>query len=627
MLPLSEFKIELESPKKISLYSDQHLALADQESEESNGNISLIESDGRPDINVPGHIQRIRFSIRAAQSNQDQVQNNEPPKTQEEIDKEKKEEEDKKKKQEEEEKKKKQDEENKKKEEEEREKHNYDKQVRSTFKGPWSDKPLFTMEDAITNMFQNSSLLKRTELAITVQKGIYERKFAPFDIYINANLSTTLQQDLQDPFNNYRTDIIGHENVGALTISKKNRLGTSFVVTASTDQIIGLLYPIFGPGTPPGFTGYNANNRSSVSFTIFQPLLRDFINSQDTIQEKVDHLSVKSIYYDYLASLEGFLTSTMQKYWDLYAARLHHQERLIAREKLKLIIQRFDELDSKEDWVKNYRKELETKMLSRESLVISTKIDVDNALLELRLAMGMREYGCESILPIEEFSMESFPWFPEDINTVLKNQFDQLYATALENRFELIASEIRLGINKLLLKGASNLSLPRFDVFFSQNWFNFTIGDKSRELLSALNHISSPKPQSNRAIGFSVSIPFFNPDGQGYVKQRKAEIEQALYSMQRREEEIYKDLAFAVSRMENLIIGLKSDDFTIETFRKIAENNMQMRNPGEIATYIGYDERVTDAIVTRIFRVHDIISNIITVQQIAGTITQPYLEN
>ena len=139
--------------------------------------------------------------------------------------------------------------------------------------------------DAIRETLQNQWALYNSEYNIDAQLGLYQQAVGAFDTQFNASITNLEQYDLQAPLGLVKSDITGRVTTTNLSLSKLQRNGATLSLSYEN---INTYDPFTIPCSPP------RTDFTIVTFSLQQPLLRNFLYSPATILEQTQNIAFQA---------------------------------------------------------------------------------------------------------------------------------------------------------------------------------------------------------------------------------------------------------------------------------------------------------------------------------------------
>lgn len=371
---------------------------------------------------------------------------------------------------------------------------------------------LFTVNDVIRETLENQWAIKTSELVIQTDLGLVEQATGAFNVQLNASLSNLYQFDLQSNLG-LKSDFNGGITSTTVMLQKLTRMGTLYSLNyINTNTRNRLTIPLEPPRT----------DRTIVSFTLAQPLLRNLWFSPQTILEKTQYLSFEASRLQNIQNIATAIATSLTAYWQVVGAKLILDAQKDLEEKLGLFAKYAEALVTEE--------QKETASLHQPyanlASAIVNRIQGEQNLIasynNLLFAMGrvIEGEGDELFcgLEFEQFCL------PEKIAPLDECCFETLRALIPLQRADLVSTYLLQESALLNLKSAQNSLLPQLNVVASTNFLNTNGGRQPSALYESF---PSDRPQKEYLLGLTFSYPFCNDVARGLVRTQKAALTQS----------------------------------------------------------------------------------------------------
>lgn len=462
-----------------------------------------------------------------------------------------------------------------------------------------------SLSSAIGYTIENQLDIKISQLQVDVQAGVAEQQGGPFDPIVGLTGISSEFDDLQNPFIGVKSCILGYENLTRVSVSKTSRVGTSFQIGATIDQIRNpLIFP--SPKTDIG----------TVFFSFDQPLLRNLFNSIDTTTEIASYIDLEAAKYDSLQSMSNRVYETIVKYWDAIGIlnQLRINEEAVVR--LKKLTDKVQTLIDEDELAKDDIRQPLERIVIRELRILELEQLNYIAIQELKLAMGDVDTNAQDSDWLN--LIDSFPPIQPDI-IALQQVIPGLTKYAIAYRFDIVASHLREKAIAELLKGAMNSTLPELDLIGSVVKTNFTQGCRANNYISPF---SAPKPQYSWSIGVNISYPIYNVEAEGLVQQRQGQRLQAMYNTKLITQNILTALRDAFRNHISLVDQLKKAAESVKLSRQLIEDETRKLPEGFSSLFVllDFEDRLTNALENETVIYRSYLQNIANIRFLSGTL-------
>lgn len=467
--------------------------------------------------------------------------------------------------------------------------------------------PTLSLPQAIGYTLENQVELKISELNIQVQKGVLQHTAGPFDPVLEGNARHVYQRNQQYPLAELKSHHKGYENTANLLARKKARAGTVFSLSAQIDQVNNpLIYPL-------------KINIGTISFLVEQPLLREFLYGQDTVTEEAADVELYAVYLDNFQTVSQKILDTTIRYWDAVSAQKIakiNEDALIRLVKLEDNIQ---ELIDKDQLARADIHQPQERIANQQVITFISEQDYYASLQNLKFAMGNVDvWGCD---PDNLILADDFP--PVKLNLEdFQCLIGSLIYSAINYRYDILASLARQEEADILLKGAYNEVLPQVNVLAGVQKSNFELGGRSKPFFSPYGYHDS---ETDWTIGMSFSVPFHNDAALGDLRQRKAIKYQSEYRTQLLMQSAVTNLRVALSNQIYLASELDKASERVKLNQTLIDEEHKKLNAGFSSLFIllDFENRLTNALIEHTDIYKQYLQNIANLRFLTGTLFQP----
>jgi len=437
-----------------------------------------------------------------------------------------------------------------------------------------------SLAQALANTVENQMEVQIAEIKVEAQVGLAMQAGGPFDPLIQASLTSTSINDLQDPCLGLRTHRKGYINTLKADITKKTRCGTQFSLEARIDQEKDFFICPF------------KTNIASLSFNIVQPILRNYGCGLDTTKEIAEKIEVQAAYFDALQTISEKIFNTSVQYWETVAAKKAVVINQEALERLQKLSADIDKLIAEDQMARMEKNQPLEKILFRQLAILQTKQLYFSNIQFLKLAMGsVNPTSCK----VEDLLLtDDYPKLHLDIYK-FQDIFCDLMEYAIHNRYNILASTLREREAAVLVSGAANSTLPEVDVIAGVKTTDFTRRCQANNFLSP---IVMSNPQTEWTIGLSISVPFYNVQAEGLLEQRRAEQMEVIYNTQFLMQDTITNLSAALSDHYALALEVDKASERAKVTQKLIEDERKKLPFGfsNLFILLDYEDRLTDAL-------------------------------
>jgi outer membrane protein TolC len=453
---------------------------------------------------------------------------------------------------------------------------------------------------AVQTTLLKQPLIKISELNIDLQKGLLQTSSGPFDPLINTLDTYTIIEDVQ--LLPIKTERGAHSAEMSANISKLTRGGTSFNLQLDLDQIHN---PLLVP---------SRQKTEVLSFSVVQPLLRNFRESLLTQTEIANAFELQAVYLDTLQSVSQLLTNTAIDYWNLVANYKILEIQNDAVERL-IKLTRDTESLAKEDEIAptDVLQPLSQLTNQRVQKILAEQVFY-SSLESLKFSMGITEEDpCAEEI---KFLGDDFPAIEFDIQ-----KFEMMSCCILETaykyRYDLLAASTRQDEFEALLVGALNNSLPQLDLVSSVTKRDFQVKRHAKPLKYEFNH-----PETDWMVGVQFSYPIGNNAALGLVRQRRAEVQQAIFNTQSVMQNVLNEVRTALSDQVKSFLALKQAEEAVKEQRLLVEIERKKLEGGfsTIFFVVQFEIQLTQALITYVNTQRDFFQNIANLRFLTSTL-------
>lgn len=444
---------------------------------------------------------------------------------------------------------------------------------------------IFTLKEAIADTLRYQDDIKISQLEVAREVGVAESAGGPFDPVLDADITRIRTRDVQSLTIGRKTDLGASELIANVNARKKTRLGTLFNLDMHNDRAHNPLFPL------EGFAPSTRTDTEFISFTIEQPLLRDFWYGTDRMTEISDYLEIRALAFDNLGNIALRLRDTVVQYWEWVAAIKLLAIRQNAEGRFIELVNSTKELIRKNQLAANDINQPLAQLATQKINTIAARQNLYNAFQTLKFDMGIAEIAfCEDL---EDWGSDDFPvadFNPDDLACLMEGLLDY----ALRWRYEILASLTREQSTSALLTGAKNSALPKLNLFGGAKTSNFTLGDRADGLYSAN---SAREPQTDWSVGIRFSMPFYDDAALGLVRQLQAQLSQVRLRTQLQTQSTIRDVQEALMNQYTLFLSLKEAKLAVERNEILVKNEKEKLQGGfsTIFFLVDFENRLTDA--------------------------------
>lgn len=464
--------------------------------------------------------------------------------------------------------------------------------------------PKLSLSDAIAYTLDHQLQIKISELNVKAQRGVVRNAAGPFDPVIDGDISYTGIKHVQCPVLNIRTSKDGHETTAFLGASKKARLGTVVSVSAQVDQVDDFCF--FPKPT----------NIGTITFRIEQPLLRNFMLSQDTVNEQAARFELSAVYYDNLQTVSQQILNTTTQYWEVVSLQKQLE---ISKQAEERYIKLTDEIQQliKEDQLARTDIEQPIAQIERQRLInIQLAQALYSEIQTLKLTMGdvnLCGKDADQLLAID-----NIPKVDLDVKK-FQEVANELIHYATSYRYDIRASFFRQLAFEALLEGAYNQVLPEVNLRGAVNSTDFRRKGSAEPLLKPLK---LKNPQTSFTIGLHISVPLYNDAAEGTLMQRQAQKSQSVLSTQLIVQTTIRDLRQAIADQINLTAELIKANSLVEINRTLIANERKKLLEGFSTLFVllDFENRLTQSLSDQVDISKQFIQNVALIRFLTGTL-------
>lgn len=464
--------------------------------------------------------------------------------------------------------------------------------------------PKFSLLQAIAYMLANQPEVEISALNIDAQEGIVRSKAGPFDPVFNGSLDYTEMENLQSAAFMLKTSKQGHELVGFVEGQKKTRLGTVFSLSTKLEQVDNhFIYP-------------RSANIGTITFQLEQPLLRDFICGQDTVNEIAARLELSAVMFDNLQTISQQILNTTVQYWEVLAI----QKQLVINQEAEIRIGKLtDEIQKliKEDQLARSDIVQPLAQIERQQLIgIQLEQDLYSAIQTLKLILGNIEFCANDSDKI--ILTDDFPPIKLEVRK-FENLAHCLINYATVNRYDIRASMIREDVFDILKKGAYNQTLPQVNLRGGVSTMDFTLGGKAEPFFKPLE---LKRPQTNWSVGIIVSVPLYNDAAEGTLQLRTAQKSQSKLRTQLLIQSTIRDLRSAILNQLNLAKELDKANALVRLNNTLIVNERKKLLEGFSTLFVllDFENRYTQSLRDQVAISKQYLQNIAQIRFLTSTL-------
>jgi len=383
-----------------------------------------------------------------------------------------------------------------------------------------------TLEQCRVMALQNNLALKATLINPMLAAERIKEEKARFDAVFSASTNLNISDT---PAVSYYDEIYGSQveslytNVG---IERPLETGGSVAVRATdgrtkTDAVGTTFNPYYG---------------SDLSFSISQPFLKNMGPSIATYGIRIAGLERQITDGRTRLEVIRLIADLDRLYWRLYAAR---EELNVRQKQMELARAQFDQARRLVDQGQVAPVEIiraQAGVAQRQEAIILAENNLRNRQRELKRLINQPNLGMQtstSLMPLTD---------PRPIRYELKP--DQLVASAVENRMEMLELELQLAQDALTIKYQRNQSLPLITLDYT---YNLNGMGESRH--DSWRMLSDNQFADNR-LGLSLQVPIGNEAARSRVRQAVYQKCQRLATREDRRSQIEQEVLNATSQLQ-----------------------------------------------------------------------------
>lgn len=462
------------------------------------------------------------------------------------------------------------------------------------------------LTDAIQQTLDYQQAVEIARQQVQVQCGLAKFFSGPFDPTVTGSFDHTISDDVQ--VTGLKTRDVAHASSATLGLLKRLRLGTILSAEAAVQQ--SKTSPLLA--SPP----LDRTNNASVTFRIDQPLLRNLCWSPETVEERVNILEARAVYWDTLQNISAEVTNTVSLYWDVVAAKALLDTNRESEERLEKFYLNTKRLIEGKQLARTEIEQPEAELAAQKTTRLGAEQRYYDAVQQLQLAMGY--VGCEFLFEEENLTLDPFPSSRLDYEE-MSCLVEELVAYARECRYDIRAASNRERQACMRVNGACNRLLPRVDVFSSVTAIDHRVGPRAANLTGAAEF---KRPQKDWRIGVSLSTPLYYCEGRGEYQRRHAEEQQACLALERLQLFAQGDVRRTTSNLVALSAQMARSAQAVENFRQIVKNEVQKLNAGESTLFrlFDFENQLTNAIRRHIALENSFSRNLALLRLQSGTL-------
>lgn len=475
-----------------------------------------------------------------------------------------------------------------------------------------------TLTEAIEKRLLQQPAIQIAIENVNIQEGIAQSSAAPFDPNVNSEYRSIYSKDLlRIGLINARgpcptppcqvcgvehTDLRAHEEIGHLDLTKKFREGTIISFNLDFDKMKNPL------NCPRKLT------TGTMGFEIHQPLLRGFGQGLEKMTELANIQEIDAVRFDTLQSISSQVLETINAYWDTVATRKILEANLASEERLTKLVEKIkyiiEHKQLAEGDILQPLAQLSAQIVARMAAEQNHYI----ALQQLKLAIGEWDevYPCSNglFVPVDDFpfietSLYSFPHI-----------FCQLFPLVYTQRFDILASLTREQVYYSLLLGAKNLELPQLDVVGRADLRG---AKASRNRFSGLEF---DKPQKDLTVGVVFSMPLYQSEARGLIRQYRSLGLQAMAQTQLLKQQTLTEISEALRNQFSLQQEVIKANESAEEYDQLLKNETKKLQAGYSTLFIllSYESTLTNSIIQYIQLQNLFAKNIAEIRFLTGTL-------
>jgi len=307
--------------------------------------------------------------------------------------------------------------------------------------------------------------------------------------------------------------------------------------------------------------------RSTTTFMVTQPLLKDLIWNEPWTNVKTSGINYASSIEDFRLALMDIVTSTETSYWELIAAR---EEMLVAQKSL----------ETARALLRQTQTQYDVGVVSKVEVI---QADAGVADREFRLIVAENRYRLrqdelidavlgEQLRPDTTLAIEPTDRGEDYVSYAI--DVEEATGVAFENRPELVLANQQIERLELAEKFAKNQRLPRFDVVSTYAYKGLSgkpspdcdlFGSPCAALPSetwrdSWDDFYASNGGNNWSVRGLFSIPIPNTAGRSRYDQSKIELRQAVTQKRRVEQDIIFEIRKAARDLESAINGIQASE-------------------------------------------------------------------
>ena len=459
------------------------------------------------------------------------------------------------------------------------------------------------LPDVVSYTLFNQWDIKISIEEVRRQKGLLQTATGAFDYIFGGIERMTWKQNVQlIPF---KTNRSGYLNANELSLDHMARIGTKYSFKAEVDRELN---PADLFNTPP----YYRINSYIISFSIDQPLWKNFIYNPQFTTERIKRLDVMSAKYAMVQTIASHIRDVVQAYWDLVTAKRFYQiesdkkDRLIDLAKKSLLLIKGGQLNATEldqQYAEIYR---------QNRILAFTKQGVFAALNQLLLLMG-GVAGCPPI-DVPNLLLDHYPdLYQGNLNTCC------LVDYAIGHRPDLFALDFKTLGTEVQLKAAEHNLLPELNVKLEGNVHNFALDRRAKPFFAAVN---SRWPERDLTVEVNFSVPLYNDEAIGDFRRSRAENQQSIYQQAELIQEIKYNIATAVRNHYSLLAQLQAAAQAVKWYKITLKDERRKLLEGfsTIFVVVDFENRLSIAQSEQAQAYDDYAKNLVNLLYLTGTL-------
>lgn len=480
-----------------------------------------------------------------------------------------------------------------------------------TIEKAFSEEPrhLFSLNEALYYTLSYQDEIKISELEVLHQAGVARQESGPFDPVIDADFTEVESLDVQSLAIGAKTHWGAYDAVSNLEVHKKSRLGTLYNFSYRLEQARNPLFPLEGVAPSKRF------DTSVVSFTVEQPLLRDFMTGLDTMTEEAEHLRIQAFALDNLQNASKKLLDTAIAYWEWVAAKRELKIQGDSVERNQSLVDNTAALIEKNQLAANDINQPMANLATQKINAITAGYGLYASLQQLKFAIGIITPSKEQGLDWESEDFPSVTFTPEMYNQMINIIADY----AIDHRYDIRASFIDQQSAAMLVEGAYNGTLPLLNLFAGARSSNFVLGERARDFFRAT---TAHNPQTDLTFGIKFSMPLHNDNAEGLLIQLQSRLTQTFFRTQLLTKDAIKSVFDALGNQLSLSFSLQQADLAVSKYEVLVANEREKLQGGFSTLFIliDFENKLTDALSRQTLIQKQYLQNIAQLRYLTATL-------